>query len=93
MPGAAIGGLPCGIFGDVCVLSFGGSKLLSAGRGGAVLSENESVIRRAEHFGSRGNDAFPLSQLQAAALMPQVAELDQYNRVRTGCNRYVVVRD
>src|SRR4051794_38370012 len=36
-PGAIVQGRPAGTAGDVGVLSFGGSKLLSAGRGGAVL--------------------------------------------------------
>ena len=35
MPGAIIEGKTAGVWGDVGVLSFGGSKLLSAGRGGA----------------------------------------------------------
>jgi dTDP-4-amino-4,6-dideoxygalactose transaminase len=66
---------PLGSFGDAGVLSFGGSKLLSAGRGGAVLSQDPTVIQRARIFGSRGNEAFPLSQLQAAALLPQIHTL------------------
>jgi dTDP-4-amino-4,6-dideoxygalactose transaminase len=82
VPGASIDGKPCGSFGDVSAFSFGGSKLLSAGRGGAVLSDDESVISRAKHFGSRGNDAFPLSQLQAAVLIPQLDELESRNLIR-----------
>ncbi len=34
-PGATVQGRPAGTWGDVGVLSFGGSKLLTAGRGGA----------------------------------------------------------
>jgi len=52
VPGASFGGKPCGAAGDVSVLSFGGSKLLSAGRGGAVLSNDESVIGKAKNFGA-----------------------------------------
>ncbi len=37
-PGAMIQGRRAGMWGDVGVLSFGGSKLLSAGRGGALLT-------------------------------------------------------
>jgi len=75
VPGASLSGKPCGSFGDVSAFSFGGSKLLSAGRGGAVLSNDESIIGKAKNFGARGNDAFPLSQLQAAVLIPQLDEL------------------
>lgn len=66
----AIGGI-----GHVGVLSFGGSKLLSAGRGGAILSNDESIVQRAKIFSQRGNEAFPFSQLQSAALLPQLEVL------------------
>lgn len=76
-PGGILHGQPLGSFGDVGVLSFGGSKLLSAGRGGAILSDDPAVLQRAKIFSNRGNDAFPLSQLQAAALLPQLDDLDK----------------
>ena len=82
VPGASVDGQPCGSFGDVSAFSFGGSKLLSAGRGGALLSEDESIVSRAKHSGSRGNDAFPLSQLQAAVLIPQLDELRDRSQTR-----------
>ena len=34
--------------GDVGVVSFGGSKLLTAGRGGAILSRRPEVVQRVE---------------------------------------------
>lgn len=82
VPGAIVDGRSCGSFGDVSAFSFGGSKLLSAGRGGAVLSNDESLIAKAKNFGARGNDAFPLSQLQAAVLIPQLEELQVRGDVR-----------
>ena len=84
VPGATAGDQRrvCGSLGDVSVLSFGGSKLLSAGRGGAILSNEEAIIERARLFGARGNDAFPLSQLQAAVLVPQLQDLSRLNRRR-----------
>ncbi|QEG23445.1 DegT/DnrJ/EryC1/StrS family aminotransferase [Mariniblastus fucicola] len=82
VPGARIEARPCGSFGDVSAFSFGGSKLLSAGRGGAVLSNDELVIGKARNFGARGNDAFPLSQLQAAVLIPQLDELQERSAAR-----------
>jgi dTDP-4-amino-4,6-dideoxygalactose transaminase len=36
VPGASISGRPTGSWGDCGILSFGGSKLLTAGRGGAI---------------------------------------------------------
>lgn len=76
-PGALLCGKPVGNFGDVSVLSFGGSKLLSAGRGGAILCNDSAIIQRAKIFSDRGNEAFPLSQLQAAALLPQLDALSE----------------
>lgn len=73
---------PLGSLGDVGVLSFGGSKLLSAGRGGAVLTNDPSVHQRAKIYANRGNDAFPLSQLQAAVLTPQLETLDMFTKQR-----------
>lgn len=76
-PGASLRGRPLGTFGDVAALSFGGSKLLSAGRGGAVFTRSAEILQRAKIFNSRGNEAFPLSQLQAAVLLPQLEQLNE----------------
>lgn len=75
VPGARVDGQPAGSWGDVGVLSFGGSKLLTAGRGGAIVTNREDVLQRIKIFSHRGNEAFPLSELQAAVLMPQIPKL------------------
>lgn len=84
-PGAMIDGKVAGSHGDVGVLSFGGSKLLTAGRGGAVLTPDAQIHQRIKVYCERGNHAFPLSELQAAVLYPQVASLGQANGLR--CQR------
>ena len=76
VPGATIDGRPAGSWGDCSVLSFGGSKLLSAGRGGAILTNDARIDQRIRIFRDRGNDAFALSELQAAVIGPQLAKLD-----------------
>ncbi len=76
MPGAIVDGQPVGSWGDCSVLSFGGSKLLSAGRGGAVMTNDPRIDQRMRVFRDRGNDAFAMSELQAAVLEPQLAQLD-----------------
>lgn len=81
-PGATIEGERAGGFGDAAVLSFGGSKLLTAGRGGAVLTRDERVHQRMTIYQDRGNLAFPLSELQAAALLPQLDTLHDYHAQR-----------
>ncbi len=81
-PGAVVQGRPAGTWGDVGVLSFGGSKLLSAGRGGALLTGRADIHQRARLWQSRGNLLCPLSELQAAVLLPQLDKLDARNAVR-----------
>lgn len=82
-PGAVLEGRAVGSWGDVGVLSFGGSKLLTAGRGGAVLTSDAQIHQRMKVFAERGNWAFPLSELQAAVLRPQLAKLERRNRQRS----------
>lgn len=76
MPGAKLGSFRAGMQGDVGVISFGGSKLLTAGRGGALLTNRADVMTRLRRYSFRGNDAYPLSELQAAVLLPQLEQLD-----------------
>jgi len=76
-PGAVIDGRMAGTWGDVGVLSFGGSKLLTAGRGGAVLTADPAIHQRIKVYSERGNQAFPLSELQAAVLRPQLKRLHE----------------
>ena len=81
-PGGRLRGQSLGTFGDVSVLSFGGSKLLSAGRGGAVLTNDPRIAQRIKIANDRGNEAYPLSQLQAIVLTPQIKTLDDVNARR-----------
>ena len=92
MPGAAIQGRKAGTWGDVGILSFGGSKLLTAGRGGAFLTRHADVYQRARLWLHRGNHVCPLSELQAAVLLPQLDKLDQCNRQRTESVRLLLNR-
>jgi dTDP-4-amino-4,6-dideoxygalactose transaminase len=82
-PGGRFDGQPLGALGDISVLSFGGSKLLSAGRGGAVLTNDSRIAQRVKIANDRGNEAYPLSQLQAIVLTPQIKALDDLNAKRT----------
>jgi dTDP-4-amino-4,6-dideoxygalactose transaminase len=76
-PGARVQGRRAGAWGDAGVLSFGGSKLLSAGRGGALLTRRADVLQRARLVLLRGNVVCPLSELQAAVLLPQLDRLPE----------------
>lgn len=82
-PGANLFGKRAGTSGDVGVLSFGGSKLLTAGRGGAVLTSQPLIAERIKRYVLRGNDAYPLSEIQAALVVPQIEALDAMNEKRS----------
>ena len=73
--GASVDGKPAGAWGDLGVLSFGGSKLIASGRGGAVITNDHRFAQRMTVFCERGNDAFALSELQAAVIIPQYEHL------------------
>jgi dTDP-4-amino-4,6-dideoxygalactose transaminase len=81
-PGAMVDGRAAGTWGHVGTLSFGGSKLLTAGRGGAVFTSDPTLLQRAKVFCEQGNHAYPLSELQAAVLVPQIAALEERNERR-----------
>jgi dTDP-4-amino-4,6-dideoxygalactose transaminase len=81
-PGALVQGRRAGAWGDAGVISFGGSKLLSAGRGGALMTSQAEVMQRARTHQLRGNLVCPLSELQAAVLLPQLTKLEERNRRR-----------
>src|SRR5262249_49154327 len=91
-PGAVVEGRKAGAWGDVGILSFGGSKLLSAGRGGALLTHRADVLQRARTWNLRGNLVCPLSELQAAVLLPQIEKLDARNAQRASAVRELTER-
>ena len=48
--GSTYKGRPCGSFGLVAALSFNGNKIVTTGGGGAILTNDEAVARRAKHL-------------------------------------------
>src|SRR5947209_7788711 len=87
VPGGRVQGRLAGTWGDAGILSFGGSKLVSAGRGGALLTARDEIAQRARTHLLRGNLVCPLSELQAAALLPQLVRLDERNEQRAAAVR------
>ncbi len=81
-PGAMVDSRSAGSWGRLSVTSFGGSKLLTAGRGGAVLGVEPLHAQRIRIYNDRGNQRFPLSEIQAAVLLPQLDVLADHNRNR-----------
>ena len=82
MQGATVDGLPAGAWGHLSTYSFGGSKLVSAGRGGAVLTNDLLYAQRMRVFCDRGNDAFAMSEMQCALVLPQCVRLADDHAVR-----------
>lgn len=83
VPGAIVQDRLAGTWGDVGIFSFGGSKLLSAGRGGALVTARPEVHQRARLVLGRGNNLLaPLSELQAAVLLPQLDALPARHQQR-----------
>ncbi len=80
--GATVCGRPAGTWGDVGVFSFGGSKLLTCGRGGALITRRDDVVQRLRLYTQRGNEAYPLSEMQAAVLLPQWEQQAEHTRQR-----------
>jgi dTDP-4-amino-4,6-dideoxygalactose transaminase len=80
--GAMLDGRRAGKAGHVGILSFGGSKLMTSGRGGAMMTDKPEIAQRIRLFTQRGNEAYPLSEMQAAVLRPQLDRLDERNAVR-----------
>lgn len=69
-----------GTWGDIGTLSFGGSKLVTAGRGGALLFRDAKLHQRAKLLLARGIQQWaPMSELQAAVIRPQLAKLVKAN--------------
>jgi len=92
-PGAEVEGRRAGTWGDLGVISFGGSKLLSAGRGGAILCRDRHLYQRLRLLALRANNQLcPLSQLQAIVLVPQVRELEKHELCRHEAVQFLAER-
>ena len=88
-PGMTIEGKPTGSFGHIATLSFGGSKPLTAGNGGAIVTNENRFIAKLNALLDRPSDSQPLSTLQAAVLLPQIAKLPECNAMRQATVQYI----
>ncbi len=57
--GSHIGGKKCGSFGKLNVLSFNGNKIITTSGGGALLSEQEELIKKARFLSTQARDDAP----------------------------------
>jgi perosamine synthetase len=76
--GGLANGKKLGQLGDVGILSFGGSKLISAGRGGAIVIAQSNLVHRVKREFHRGIQQFAaLSELQACVIRAQWTQIEQ----------------
>lgn len=83
--GARADGQAVGMAGHAAVFSFGGGKLISAGRGGALVTQEAALAQRARVAAGAGSGPYAMSELQAAIAVAQLPYLDSINRL---CCRY-----
>ena len=81
---------PLGHFGHLATLSFGGSKLISAGSGGAIIANDERLAARLGWTAGsprRHLSARALSKLQSSD--PQLDRLDELTHIRNLTARFL----
>jgi perosamine synthetase len=57
--GSTYGDRPCGSLGHVGVLSFNGNKIVTTGGGGAILTNDAAIARRAKHLTTTAKVSHP----------------------------------
>ena len=57
--GAHILGKQCGTFGHLGVLSFNGNKIITTSGGGALISDDEDMIRKSRYLATQARDPAP----------------------------------
>jgi dTDP-4-amino-4,6-dideoxygalactose transaminase len=57
--GSSIGSRKCGTFGKLAVLSFNGNKIITTSGGGALLSDDKELIKKARFLATQARDDAP----------------------------------
>ncbi len=105
--GGSYQGKPLGSYGDLGCFSFDYVKTITCGEGGAVVTNNATYHKNADHFSDHGHDhigsdrgaeAHPflgynyrISELHAAVGLAQIARLDDFIAIQK--KHYSVLRD
>ena len=105
--GATYKGKPLGSIGDLGCLSLDFVKIITAGEGGAVLTNNEKFYINADHFSDHGHDHvgndrgaethpflgynFRISELHAAVGLAQLRRLDEFVAIQK--KSYSIIRE
>jgi 8-amino-3,8-dideoxy-alpha-D-manno-octulosonate transaminase len=105
--GATYKGKPLGSIGDLGCLSLDFVKIITAGEGGAVLTNNEKFYTNADHYSDHGHDHvgkdrgaethpflgynFRISELHAAVGLAQLRRLDEFVAIQK--KNYTILRE
>jgi len=105
--GATYKGKPLGSIGDLGCLSLDYVKIITCGEGGAVLTNNESYYKKADHYSDHGHDHigndrgaekhpflgynFRISELHAAVGLAQLRRLDEFVAIQN--KNYAIIRE
>lgn len=81
-PGMRIADQSAGSLGHLATFSFGGSKPLTAGSGGAIVTSSARFDAKLRGMTDRPSESTTIPPLAAAALLPQVRTLNDWVRRR-----------
>ena len=102
--GSTLHGKPLGGFGKIGILSFNGNKIITTSGGGALLSHDESFVRKAKFLSSQARDDanhyqhsqigynYRLSNVLAAIGRGQLGVIDQRVASRRSNHAYYATR-
>lgn len=92
--GATLGGRPAGSFGDVACLSFNGNKIVTAGSGGMVVTNDARIADRVRYLATQAKDDpleyvhgeigfnYRMSNVHAALGYGQMLRLDEFTAAK-----------
>lgn len=57
--GSSLNEKPCGSFGRIGILSFNGNKIITTSGGGALVSNDDSLVKKARFFSTQSRESVP----------------------------------
>lgn len=97
--GSLYDGQHCGTFGRIGVFSFNGNKIITSGGGGALISNDTSIIQRGIHLSTQAREDLPyyqhleigynykMNNLTAAVGLAQLEQLEEFVKRRRKINQ------
>ena len=98
--GSKYEGNSCGTFGKIGIFSFNGNKIITSGGGGALISNETSIVQKAAHLSTQAREDLPyyqhleigynykMNNLTAAIGLAQLEKLDEFVKKRRKVNAH-----